>query len=105
NFNQAAAAQADDVDIDVGFRVFVIVQVEHRFTAHDPRTHRSDAVAEDRRGPVTELTRQGICHGDEGGGDGGRAGAAAGVEHVGVDVDGPGAKRLAIDDGAEAAAD
>ncbi len=84
----------------------LVVQVEHDLACDDSRAHGGDAIAKDLAGRVcTEAAVERIGDGDEGGGDRRGAGAAVGVQHVGVDVNRAGAERLAVDDGAETAAD
>ena len=45
---RSAAAQADDVEVDLGGRVFAVVEVEHRLAGDDAGADGRDAVAEDR---------------------------------------------------------
>ena len=55
-------------------------------------------------GGLAEGLLEGVGDGDEGGGDGGGPGPAVGLDHVGVDVDGPRAEGFRVDHGAEAPA-
>ena len=49
DLDEPAAAEPDDVQVDLGGRVLEVVQVEHRLARDDPRADGGDAVAEDRR--------------------------------------------------------
>ena len=59
HFDQAATAQADDIDVDLGGRVFAIVEIEHRLARDDARADGRHAVGEDRAAGFERRTGHG----------------------------------------------
>ncbi|CAM2158368.1 hypothetical protein PT2222_40276 [Paraburkholderia tropica] len=107
HFDHAARARHDDVHVGVALRVFGVVEVEHGHAfvdAHRDRRH----VVGDRRAldaAGREQFRDGVVRRDERARDGGRAGAAVGLQHVAIEVDGACAERFEIEHRAHRAAD
>jgi hypothetical protein len=105
NFDQTAGTEPDDVHIDLGPRIFDVIEVDDRLPFDDPRADGGDAVSEDRARSVAKPRFQRVGDGDERAGDGCGSRSAVGLDHVGVNMDRPGAEGLGVDHGSEAPAD
>ncbi len=107
HLDEAAAAGLDDVHVDVGGRVLLVVEVEQDRLAHLADRDGGHVVG-DRQlggGARAALLAQALDERDEGAGDRGAARAAVGLQHVAVDPDRALAERLHVDHRAQRAAD
>src|SRR5207249_1877811 len=105
HLDELAGAGHDDVHVDLGARVLHVMQIEHPRAVNDAAADRADAVAERRRRLQAGRARDRVGHGDEAAGDGRRARAAIGLDHVAVHPHGALADLASIDDGPQRSAD
>jgi hypothetical protein len=102
-----SVVDAHDVHVDLGRRVFLVVEVEHRAPIDDPDRNRSQHPREHRRAHDLGLAqlRERQRQRDVGARDARGARAAVGGEDVAVDPERARAQGGAIDDASERAAD
>src|SRR5450830_365622 len=91
DFDETTGAGHDDVQVGLGCRVFQVVQVEHRLALVHAHRYRGDHLLE-RATALQAATlldhRQGVDQSNHGAGDGRGAGAAVGLDHIAVDIQG-----------------
>src|SRR5947209_15143966 len=102
HLDEATVTRHDDVHVHVGVRVLRVVEVEQRDAVDDADRHRGDRARERLREPeaVERPLRSDVRTGDRG-----AARAAVRLQHIAVEVDGPLAERLEVDDAAQRAPD
>lgn len=107
DFDVLPAAGHDDIHIDLGIDIFLVIEIKHRRAVDDADTHGGNALKEHRpRGIELRGDRaQGILQRDVGAGDTRRARAAVGIEHFAIADDRSLAERIKIDNRPEGAAD
>lgn len=109
DLDETAVAGADDVHVGLGADVLLVAEVEERGAVDDADADGGDGVGERLAAGLDDLLAlgpdDGVGEGDVGAGDGGRTGAAVGLEDVAVQDDGVLAERLVVDDGAQRTAD
>ena len=98
--------QQHDVGVDAGVAILEVGEVEPRLAVHDADRHRGHQGAERGRHCLARgKPGAGIGQGHAAAGDARGAGAAVGLEHVAVDLDGELAEGEGAHRGAERAAD
>src|SRR4051794_21993214 len=102
HLDEAAVTGHDDIDVDVGVRVFRVVEIEQRLVVDDADRNGGDRSGERLREPevVERAARRDVRARDRG-----AARAAVGLQDVAVEVNGSFAERLEVDDAAESTAD
>ncbi len=105
--HEAAVAGHHDVRVDLGPRVLAVVEVEQRHAVDHPARDRRDRARQRAalEQPLRAQPRAGERQRDVGAGDRRAAGAAVGLQHVAVEVHGPFAERLEVDDHPQRAPD
>src|SRR5471032_425686 len=91
HFDETTAAGHYHVQVSLGSRVFQVVEIQHRLALVHAHRYGSDHLLERVAGfqAATLLDHfQRINQGHHGAGDGGSAGAAVGLDHVAIDVQG-----------------
>src|SRR5699024_12024975 len=99
----------DDVHVGLGLDVLAVLEVQQRPAVDDADADGAHGVGEDPRGgrqrgvlpaPADRVGERDVRAGDRGG-----AGAAVGLQHVAVELDGVLPQRVEVDDRAQGAAD
>ncbi|CAI8791322.1 hypothetical protein EMIT047CA2_10247 [Pseudomonas soli] len=107
HLDETTGAGHDHVQVGLGGGVLEVVEVEHGLALVHAHRYRSDHVLE-RVATLETATfldhRQGVAQSDHGAGDRGSAGAAVGLDHVAVDVQGDVAELAHVQRGAQGAA-
>ena len=105
--DEATTIGHHDVHVGLGLGVLGVVEIEHRRPFVQPDRHRRDLPVQRAAGQLAprQQPRNGIRQRDVGTGDRRRARTAIGLQHVAIERDGAFAKRLEVDDRAQAAAD
>ncbi len=107
DLHEAAVAGDHGVEVHLGGRVLLVVQVEAQLAVHHPGGDGGDGVEQRQlvqAEQVLDLERD-LVHGDVRAGDARRARAAVGLQHVAVHGDGALADDAEVHDAAQAAAD
>src|SRR5256714_10127135 len=102
NLDEPSATGHDDVHVDLGGRVFCVVEIEQRLPADDADRDRCDGVGQRLREPEP-VERQPPR--DAGPADRRAAGAAGRLQHIAVEPKRPLAERLEVCDGAQRTSD
>ena len=107
HLHEAPAARHDDVEVDLGARVLVVVEVEHRLALDDAAGDRGHARRERQLGQLARVDEgaERAVQRDVAAADRGAARAAVGLQDVAVDPHRALAERLEVDDRAQRAAD
>src|SRR5699024_4333509 len=106
DLDETAGPGDDDVHVRLGRDVLDVGQVEDGLPVDDADGDGGDGVGEHRRRALGDRTvgdppGDGVGEGDVGAGDGGRAGAAVGLQDVAVEDDRVLAERADVDDRAQ----
>src|SRR5262245_30858390 len=105
HLHELAGARHHHVHADLSRGSLGVVEIKHGLALHDTDTHRRHAVTNGRLAIHAGDPTNGVGDGHETAGDGGRAGAAVGLDHVAVHPDRTLSELAAIDDGAKGPAD
>ena len=107
DFYKVAGFLHHHVEVHLGAGIFLIGQIQTDFAVDDAHGHRGDGIEQRLAGDDAFGLEvgDGIGKRNVGARDGGGAGAAIGLQHVAVELDGVFAQLLQVHGGAQGAAD